>query len=689
MKKAAIAALAVFMASCATQFKVEEDGDGGTDVLDDMALDRDQVDSVDGQPPDGVDGAEDAPEAADDMADDAMDDGAGDAPEDGPEPECEEDKDCGDICEGWTCNDDAMCEKDATRENGAPCGESPRKICLDGSCRVSTCDDGYVDPGNGEQCEGSAAQACELDCGADGEQECDECKWGDCMPPEEQCNGRDDDCDTVCDEGPGRECCRGDTQACTTDHGVAGTLHCNVGCRWDEHCCGDTDPCNGYDDDCDDMCDEGYECCQGTTATCAMGECPGLFTCSDSCDEWSECEMSGAAPANDTCSSSATIARSGTYLGTTCGAHHDTLPTLCGSANEVADVIYLLNLDVDSRVIIDTFGTTWDTILYISTECPTTEASVVACNDDYMFTFRSRLDVTLMAGTYYLVVDGFQVESVGPFVLNVDISSSPPAAAPGNDQCSGAIDMMETGRMYFSGSTAAASNSSTMCGAAGRDVWYTFTLTQTEVVYLDLLDNQSWNAVIALRSGGCSGSGTCHDNACSTQRPQVATTLDAGTYYVVVDGMAGEHRGPYLLRFQHTPCLEGEPINVPGSVTGDTSGTEDNNDPSTACADGGGPDDVFYFTLCPGENGNWAFDVCDTRLWNSVLYVHTMHNEFNDPGVNYCGSYEAGCNDDSCGTAGNRSSFTTSLGAPALYFVIVDGTGTLTNGQYELTISGP
>ena len=680
MEKIVFVALAVFMASCVANFKVEEDGDGGADVVDDRRLDRDQADqpdSVDDQLPEGND-----PEAGEDTEDDWADDAA----EDGPEPECEEDKDCGDICEGWSCNDDEMCEKDAPLENGMPCGESPRKICLDESCTVSTCGDGYIDPGNEENCEGTATQPCTTECGSEGEQECDECNWGDCMPPEEECNGRDDNCDTICDEGDGWNCCRGDTEACTTEHDVEGTLRCNNACQWDETCCGDTDPCNGHDDDCDDMCDNGYACCMGTRTTCTMGECPGLSTCSDTCDSWSECAMSDSAPANDTCSTSAMIERSGTYRGSTCGAHHDTTPN-CSAADEVADVVYQLHLGVDSRVIIDTFGTTWDTVLYISTDCPSIEASVVACNDDHIYTLRSRLDVTLTAGTFYLVVDGYQQESAGPFVLNVDISSSPPTTAPANNQCSGAIDLMETGRMYFSGSTASATNNSNICGAAGPDVWYTFTLTERQVVYLDLLDGQSWDAVIGLRSGGCSGSGLCYDNACSTMRPQAATTLGAGTYYVVVDGISSSHKGHYLLRFQHTPCAEGEPISVPGTVTGNNTGAGDDSDPPSSCADGGGPDDVYYFTLCPGGDGDWHFELCGSGLWNSVLHLRGMPMELGELGDNYCGTDEIACDDNGCGGVSTHAKLTTYLGAPAMYFVVVDGTGTLNDGSYDLLIS--
>jgi MYXO-CTERM domain-containing protein len=115
--------------------------------------------------------------------------------------------------------------------------------------------DGLVDEGLVREC----ASAC-----GSGVETCSAGTWGGCDAPAvetEVCNGVDDNCDGSID--PGCECTIGETRACgeTSDVGAChpGTQTCGADGTWG-NCEGSVGPtpemCNGEDDDCDGEADE-------------------------------------------------------------------------------------------------------------------------------------------------------------------------------------------------------------------------------------------------------------------------------------------------------------------------------------------------------------------------------------------------------------------------------------------------
>ncbi len=118
----------------------------------------------------------------------------------------------------------------------------------------SRCGDGEV--GDGEDCEGGESRPCESECGSAGSQFCEpsRCQWATCEPPEEQCNGDDDDCDGEVDED--FDCARGGSRECETECGSAGDQRCEEQCVWGA-CEPPVELCgNGVDDDCDGTTDQ-------------------------------------------------------------------------------------------------------------------------------------------------------------------------------------------------------------------------------------------------------------------------------------------------------------------------------------------------------------------------------------------------------------------------------------------------
>jgi hypothetical protein len=156
--------------------------------------------------------------------------------------------------------------------------------CTAGACVISGCDAGFYD------LDGLDTNGCEYACTP-------------AATATETCNGRDDDCDGVVDEGnpDGGGVCGSDVGACQ-----AGSLLCAAGALV---CSGEIAPtaetCNGVDDDCDGSTDEGNpdggalcgngtgacvrgrEVCTGGALVCTGGTPPVVEVCNgidDDCD---------------------------------------------------------------------------------------------------------------------------------------------------------------------------------------------------------------------------------------------------------------------------------------------------------------------------------------------------------------------------------------------------------------------
>ena len=199
---------------------------------------------------------------------------------------------------------DGGCTDGETRECGQATGacELGTQECVEGQWSDCSKDSGPTDEacnGIDDDCDGKVDEEVERECGESlgicekGTQTCDAGEWEECSgntEPEESesCNGTDDDCDGMVDEEVEREC--GESLGICEK----GTQTCDAG-EWEE-CSGNTEPeesesCNGTDDDCDGIVDEGCNCSPETTQSCGddTGQCQtGTQECQQD-GTWGDC----------------------------------------------------------------------------------------------------------------------------------------------------------------------------------------------------------------------------------------------------------------------------------------------------------------------------------------------------------------------------------------------------------------
>ena len=504
----------------------------------------------------------------------------------------------------------------------------------------------------------------------------------DCSSPAETCNRLDDDCDTVADNG--FACIQGAGLSCTTSCLSTGTGTCSATCTLPTaaDCTPPAEACNGADDDCDTVIDDGFECTAGASSSCIAGTCTGTRLCDGSICRWGTCTF-GAAPTNDACGGALTdISTGGVFVGSTCAATNDYNYSCGATIGASPDVVFTLRIASPRDVVIDTIGSGFDAMLFIrrAGSCPGTTAD--RCDNNTAGGAPPQASITwtgMPAGDYWVILDSAGAGSRGDYVLNVFVATPPP---PVNDACASATTI--TGGTY-AGQTATASDDhvpTAACSATtgGRDVWYTFTLAGREIVYLDVVDGNAWNTVLEVRQGACGGtmtSSACNDDACAGSRSQWFGILPAGTYYVAVDGAGAAASGAFSLLYQHSACVAALQITADGNYDGTTVGAG-NDHPSAGCGGGFSADVDYWMALCAART-----------ITASTCNAITTFDSVIDFRAVTCTAGATSCNNNAPCTSNPLAATNTAAMPKGLGFITIDGQGfTPAEGPYRLTITG-
>jgi len=110
----------------------------------------------------------------------------------------------------------------------------------------------------------------------------------------------------------------------------------------------------------------------------------------------------------------------GLFTGTTLGETNDYETSLCGASARSPDVAFELTLTESKRVVANTDGSAFDTILHVHDAACASMAERY-CDDDGGDGSASLIDQTLTAGTWYFIVDGFGTSSEGDYTFEVQI----------------------------------------------------------------------------------------------------------------------------------------------------------------------------------------------------------------------------------------------------------------------------
>ena len=235
-----------------------------------------------------------------------------------------------------------------------------------------------------------------------------------CVPPitAEICdNGEDDDCDgdadcadAACFTHPSCSGCSIEVCDDGLDNNCDNRIDCaDSACLFAPNCTATAELCNNeIDDDFDYLID------------CLDPDCADNPTCAEQ---------------QSNCLTALVVTASGTYVGDTTG-NIGQAEGSCGGAP--GEAVFKLELAEPSRLIIDSIGSEFDSLLYIRAgTCGLGQE--LACDDDSgNYQWSAKIDLPLVpAGTYFIFLDGFTVDAQrgpdeGPFVLNLNIIENPP-----------------------------------------------------------------------------------------------------------------------------------------------------------------------------------------------------------------------------------------------------------------------
>jgi len=251
----------------------------------------------------------------------------------------------------------------------------------------------------------------------------------------------------------------------------------------------------------------------------------------------------------------------------------------CGGANAGNDIWYAWVPSCSGNVVMDTYGSAFDTILSIHTACPAAgDEHIIACNDDG-FPYPNRASLVTFNYTagqlYYIRVTGYGGDH-GNYTLRINDF----APVPQNDSCASPQVVTAPGNYPYRACAATTEpNMPLACGTAMvKDLWFVFTPNVTGTLKADTCSS-NYDTVLAVYGGAaCPGANTqpvaCNDDStlitpCGALGSAVSTSILGGFPYLIRVGSYpynGNSAGEGSLHITFTPNCRAD-FNQSGTVT--------------------------------------------------------------------------------------------------------------------------
>jgi hypothetical protein len=301
----------------------------------------------------------------------------------------------------------------------------------------------------------------------------------------------------------------------------------------------------------------------------------------------------------------------------------------CIPDNTAPDAVFKFTVASNNTTVqIDTIGSSFDTIINLY-KTSIASNNQKACDDNSGGGTTSLISQSLNSGTYYVVVKGKTSTNKGAYVLTVKNTSV------SNNEIACSNDTGNNSEIQTTTALAAGTYYVVLKGAFGS----------SPSTYRLILQDSDATAVSYL---------SCNDDISGSEdSSRITTTLDIGTYEVVVKGYQSRS-GNYTLNIRDTAHTGANQV-----TCDDSSGTNSSS--------------IIERDLAAG---NYSVVVKGNAATDKGTYKLTMRDVTNRP-VN-----QQSCNDDSSGTA---SAITANLAAGD-YYAVVKSKGSSVSGNYQLSI---